>query len=327
MSDKPQYGAIDLMKFISAIVIVALHSSLFAGTGDAEYYFMCFARFAVPFFFTISSFLFWSLSRDIKRFSKRLLILYAVWLLIQSPIVIQRYFVEAENAFLHNLAVFIKNLIFNSTFTASWFIMGLLEAMLITWALRNHKKVLWIMSVVLYSLCISSSLYYGIVNNTCFGVVNRILSGHFPFANSFCAALLFVQVGRHFAENGVVIGKRSLWRLLAISVLLGILEVSLLRDTGWRITDAYVSLIPLSAVIAALTIKSSICISENAAKWMRNSSTILYVSHGLFLFIFGKLLGIPDGARLFGLTLGSCLILSGILISLSKKNEHLKYLY
>lgn len=315
------------MKFISAIVIVALHSSLFAGLGDAEYYFMCFARFAVPFFFTISSFLFWSRSRDIKRFSKRLLILYAVWLLIQSPIVIQRYFIEADHSFLYNLAVFVRNLIFNSTFTASWFIMGLLEAMLITWALRNHKKVLWIMSIILYSLCISSSLYYGVVNNTCFGGLNRALSGHFPFANSFCAAFLFVQVGRHFAENGIEIGTKPLWRMLAICILLAILEVSLLKDSGWRITDSFVSLIPLSVVIVALTIKSSICIPVNAAKWMRKSSTILYVSHGLFLFLFGNLLNIPDGVSLFVYTLGCSLLLSGILISLSKNNEHLKYLY
>lgn len=77
---KKEYKAIDLFKFVASILVVTLHTKPFAWFADVDYYFTCFGRIAVPFFFITTSFFFFNKEKpDIKRYTKRLSILYLLW--------------------------------------------------------------------------------------------------------------------------------------------------------------------------------------------------------------------------------------------------------
>ena len=323
-----QYKTIDILKFVSCIMIVVLHTRPFATFDLLNYYVTCLTRVAVPFFLIVSSFLFWTYSRNIIKFVKRLLLLYAIWLVVNLPIVIINYYIEPATPWYYNTAVLLKNFLFNSTFMASWFIMALAESMLLIWFLRKKVWLPLVVGILLYLPCLSSSMYYGLLGNTSLGGFNNFISGHFPFANSFFAAVIYVALGKLLAERRAWFCKKINIAVTCVFICTAFLEVFLLKDTGWRINDCFVSLVPLSLSISVLSVKIDVkSISEKLAKKLRNVSTVVYVSHGLFIYIYWDCIGIQYGPILFLCVLISSMLLSSAVISLSDKIPVLKYAY
>ena len=125
MQSEPQkikdrhYNAIDLAKFLCAILVVMIHIKPFGKTvshslpaylnfGATNYL----ARIAVPFFFVSAGFL---LFRKVtlehfnyerpKNYMIRMLRLYAIWSLIFFPISLRRFLQDISLACLHNLGM------------------------------------------------------------------------------------------------------------------------------------------------------------------------------------------------------------------------------
>ncbi len=118
---KTQYFAIDLVKFICALLVVTLHIATYAfsnmavdgaaptGHGNIlmlilmPLYFVI-VRVAVPFFFIASSyFLFKKIKacpekrgEFVKKYCLRIFLLYVFWFVVSLPITIDKYFI-AEN--------------------------------------------------------------------------------------------------------------------------------------------------------------------------------------------------------------------------------------
>ena len=69
---RPTYSSVDLVKFIAALLVVALHARPFIFDEDMDYYAICFCRIAVPFFFVATSFFFFLKEKpDIKKYTKK----------------------------------------------------------------------------------------------------------------------------------------------------------------------------------------------------------------------------------------------------------------
>jgi len=94
-----QYNSLDLMKFISAILIIVLHTSPFQSYNALISFGLrnVVTIIAVPFFFCTSGFLLFKklfvLSQDekgkyFKHYIKRLCIMYGLWSLVYFPFVI-----------------------------------------------------------------------------------------------------------------------------------------------------------------------------------------------------------------------------------------------
>lgn len=89
MSERKEYGALDLAKFIAAILIIVLHTHPFSSYSSVlDFGFRSVITvIAVPFFFITSGFLFCSKlnalneekSNYFKRYIKRLGIVYLLW--------------------------------------------------------------------------------------------------------------------------------------------------------------------------------------------------------------------------------------------------------
>ena len=135
------YSAIDLFKFFAAILVVAIHTHPFHDNQVADYVFTCFCRVAVPFFFVFSSFIFYKKDNpDIKRYMVRLLKMYSFWFVVELPFIYERFFINSDHDFILNLGLFIKNLLLQNTFYASWYLTALGEGMLIVYWLERKKK-------------------------------------------------------------------------------------------------------------------------------------------------------------------------------------------
>ena len=82
---KPQNSAIDLMKFVCALLVVGIHTEPFSFSSVLDNAFGFVNRIAVPFFFIASSYFFFMKSLNFHRlghYVKRIFILYAIWFII-----------------------------------------------------------------------------------------------------------------------------------------------------------------------------------------------------------------------------------------------------
>lgn len=140
------YNSIDLFKFIAAILVVAIHTHPFGENPDVDYYFTCFCRIAVPFFFITTSFFFFRKAKpDIKAYTKRLSILYLLWFIIELPLVYYRFFVAFDHPLPIQILNLFRSLFFSNTWAASWYIMASIIAVNIVYFLSrkiNNKNLL-----------------------------------------------------------------------------------------------------------------------------------------------------------------------------------------
>ena len=127
------YQAIDLGRFLCAVLVVAIHFSPFPGGADAEgtpqYVLNYFAgRIPVPFYFLCSGFFaFRGESPDCfcierpKKSTLKLLRLYLTWTIIYLPLNISEFQYD-EAGLNHAILVYLRNLFFTGSYLHLWYL-------------------------------------------------------------------------------------------------------------------------------------------------------------------------------------------------------------
>ena len=91
---KKQYAAVDIAKYVSALLVVCIHTFPFIDINEMlnTYFIQTICRLAVPFFFMISGyFLFRKIHNEeedkdvLKKYLFRLLKIYLIWTVIYLP--------------------------------------------------------------------------------------------------------------------------------------------------------------------------------------------------------------------------------------------------
>ena len=158
-SNNRQVVGFDILKFSLAIVIISLHSSLGAPFLPAPFnnWILNFQNLAVPGFFVISAYLFFSkidvLSEENKinallNYEKRILVLYLLWSVIMLPITLSIHDYLSQGW--HGIIYFVKDFFLGYTFLASWFFGALLVAMPIVFLFRQLPYLLLFFALSLY---------------------------------------------------------------------------------------------------------------------------------------------------------------------------------
>lgn len=150
MSERKQYGVLDLAKFIAAILIIILHTSPFSSYSSIlNFGFRSIVTIiAVPFFFITSGFLFFTKINSIKEdkgvyfknYLKRLGIMYLLWSAV--------YFIFVATDWIRNgvapmdILQYVKRFFFEGSFATIWFLPALMTAISIVYLLRKkcHMK-------------------------------------------------------------------------------------------------------------------------------------------------------------------------------------------
>lgn len=149
-------GTIDLVKFISSLLIVSIHTHPFKSYSEFFdcYFENVFSRVAVCFFFVASGYFFFSRLefendkikkskeniRKLKKYFIRLLILYTVWSLVYLIISLPEWYASgwlSLNAFIDYGISFL----FDSSYYHLWFLISLLYAVPLMYLMLRFIKV------------------------------------------------------------------------------------------------------------------------------------------------------------------------------------------
>ncbi len=337
---RKNYDILDLLKFILSLMVVAVHTNLFPK------YLYPWLRLAVPLFFIISSYLLnikiinspkeekWKI---IGKYLKRLLLYYLFWFIVLLPFTIDRRAVWFNNGIKNGIIICIKQLLFQSTFVASWYITATIIATPIVYKLSekiNDIFLLIVFIIIYFACCIISSYSYLYQN---IDIIKKIISIYTEwFTNpilSFPVAFIFIHLGKLFAEN-----KYKIFNFKTIVYIILSIVFAICLYIEWRYVfkvtktlgnDCYFCIIPLCFSLFALI--KTIDINLKNPKLLRQISNITYPLHGSIAFFISEHL--PEfiktdnqkGIFNFVVTLAIVYTVSFIILKL-EKIKHFKFL-
>lgn len=159
--DKIYYPLIDIIKVISCICIVCIHTRPFEGTCFQDFYARICPTF-VSIFFILSSLMFWNKIKwdttdksVLIKYIKRLFVLYILWSAIFSPIWVYELWKEVGMDIIWVLPL---RILFYRGCSGSWFITSLIYGTIIVYFLNRYLNK----HIVLGSICLVF-LYFGYV--------------------------------------------------------------------------------------------------------------------------------------------------------------------
>ncbi len=320
----------DILKFLMSVLIVATHTSLFSP------YLTPVVRLAVPVFFTLSGYFFFSKVNALENYSdknaylmksvKHNLRLYAFWFVVLSPITfyIRDY---SSLGLLSGVRSILKDFFLASTFQSSWYITALILGLIFVFFLsqRMSNKALIIMGIVFYIPALLSSNYRFVAESgeltvKLYNAFTDIFS--LPCRNFF-VSLIYLSLGKCIAEKEESAFNKKDSLLCLLSFALVISEYLALHFGRVQIkdTDCFIMLPACAYYICKATLPLNVRCSLSGV--LRKVSTISYCLHMPVFMIIGKIcltLDIPDFGNIivFALTLAVTWAVSLMILKLEK---------
>ena len=328
---------IDLVKFILSILIVAMHTQLFCGVIYPV------TRLAVPIFFTLSSYFFFSKqmalpesekNKHFSLFAKRNLTLYLFWFIALLPLTIYigKYY---EGNILASLLKMLKNFFFASTFQVSWYLMALIIGTGIVFLLSKKlsNTSLFIVGILFYCVACLSSNYIFIVlkNDNLLEIYKSVKSVVDLPCRNFIVSVIYIVLGKIIAQTKAhKIGTKKSIIFATVSFALLIAECIIIEKSDVKVydNDCFIFLVPTAFFIVTACVNSAISLPH--AKILRNISTVVYCIHMPVFMVIGKLMSILEVQDKYNLivfsitSLLSCL--AGIVILSLEKRKGLTFL-
>ncbi len=298
MAEKKKYAAIDIMKYVSALLVVCIHTYPFYEVSETfnTYWIQTVCRMAVPFFFVTSGFFFfrkWSsdwqeTKTNLIHYEKRLLKIYLIWTVIYLPYTIWDY--AHANFQLYHIFAYLRDVLLNGSYYHLWFLPALMLATAIVTYLyhrRGLKSVLRI-SIILYIFGYLINVYAPVWES--FTYTNFLLGF---FNKLFTTARNGLFFGPIYVAIGLVLTRTKRLSLRtssigwAISFILLLIEVTIYHRTGILrdLTSMDLMLIPCVYFMV------NWCLASNREykpvyETLRHESLLIYTSHILFAKIF-----------------------------------------
>lgn len=314
-------GAIDITKLIMAILVIGIHTEPFGFNKWLDNAFGICIRFSVPFFFVTSAYLFWKKDKPLKSVLKRIAILYVVWSIIYLPFDIAEL---SRMSFLQILDRFL----WSGNNHALWYLCASIYGFIITYTLLKFltpKSVLIIAVVV---------LVIGTVLTTYSTAVYQLfkinLPNHLRIRNGLFYGFPYITLGMTIAKSdtqGIYASKHKIYIGFFVSLCLFIAECYLFGfHFKAKSTVLWLSLFPCIYFFFEIVLNTTIMLDKSLSITFRKMSTLMYVSHRIFISIFSKY---SSYFLLFVLTVLAAALFSIVIIKLSEKKGFgfLKFLY
>lgn len=265
-AERKQYRAIDIAKFVMAILVVAIHVRPFAGQ-TAFVYDDIIARIADPLFFQITAFLFFEkifaqISGDLRQgmswrmlghYMKRILSLYTAWFVIYAPVVFSRTWRERGDVrgiagLAKMLLALLRKYWLSGYYGAMWFMTALLLAMPLVFILTKYlgPRLCLILSAPWFLLTVAKMEYCTITDGwRMTSYFDSAIYGIFGwYGNGLTYGFFFCALGMWIAYKGQkkagasdvgrqnVSGRENYGLPCLISFLLLVIESHVIRDRG-----------------------------------------------------------------------------------------------
>lgn len=318
---------IDLYKFIGSIMIFAMHASAFQDFGKMQFLWELLSRWAVPVFFMVSSYFLFSSNggavteSHIKKYIKRIGLLYFSWFLYNIPSTLYIRIIAKHSYTLLDWANFIKESLLSSTFTGSWYLVSSVFCAVLLYFLKKRLSMKGIFAIAfgVELLCIFSSAY----GNALPEKIQAVLA-FLDFPLNLFGGLFYFSVGLYFAEHPDAIHKFKEGPVLFVAILsclLYFLEIYMTQTLSvYKTTDQAFLVIPFSISIFILGMRSTIPIRN--ARSLRKISTIVYCAQGNILLAksaVSKIFGIHSSILLFAFCVVSMAFVIFLVFALQKK--------
>lgn len=346
MTTKDHYNAMDVVKFLSAILLVCAHTAS-ERVSLPRMLDLCCSLYiiTVPFFFIASSFLFYkkldSMSESeqklhYKKYSKRIWMMYLAWSLVYFCFIFTKWItngvtIQEVIRYFHHTLVF-------TTYPTLWFLPALWIGVSLVYILKYRLKWsnvgVFVFSLVLY--CIgaigysyhSLSSFLEVINDTYTSVFVTWRNGVF---NAFVYAFLGYQIA--------VVGGTSLKKGIIGTVVWGILFLveafSMKRLVPSADANFLFLLIPFSYYFFSLICKIKLPESRIYIP-LRKMSMLIFVSQRIFLTAIPSVVAYDtisgpwdftdDGVLALGIVLVEVCLLSYLIMIGAKKFRVLNFL-
>lgn len=293
--------AVDALKCCLAIMVVGLHTNLFHGlSGGLNSIAVNGAfRVAVPIFFVLAGYYFYSINtlQKFKSWAKRLIILYAFWMVVYVPF----YYPTFDMFTMLNSTPLLATLAFG--FFHLWYVIGMLMGGALLWLIRDWRaKPLLLVAGVLYVLGVA-------IQYTQHYLVPAIPL--YAYRNFLFFALPMMAIGLAMKKNDFSgVATKTLCLGLAAGLVLLMTEVLLARKY-WGGFDMYLSLIVICPILFALALRVNI---QGHFPGLAIMSSVIYFSHAFFMLVLVQVVGMPNGPGLFFATVAASLALYALVI-------------
>lgn len=299
---KSKYYAIDLMKFISALLVVCIHVGPLLDVDKQANFILVqiISRIAVPFFFVASGFFFFQKvdpSREwndyenlayLKKYIGRLLKIYFIWTILYLPFT---YILIAGDGITSQE---ILRVILDSVFVGSYYHLWFLPALIFSCSIAYFLYTKWglrktiIVAFILYLIGMLGNVYGSLFENTF--LIQTLYKGYMAVfdttRNGLFFGLIFVMIGAYFAHRRIYIRKIGIALLAILTFILLIIEAFLLKQNGFMqdTTSMYFFLIPCVMAMFYLITKLSLK-KRKIYSICRKLSLLIYVIHVMFITI------------------------------------------
>lgn len=337
------YTAIDIAKYISALLVVCIHTfPLYDLSQTANMvWIQAVCRIAVPFFFAVSAFLFFRKIdpskgmketvnvAQLKHYLHRLAVLYGVWTILYLPYTFLLW--RSDGFSLSYLARWIFDLFFNGSYYHLWFLPSLMLGTVIVYVLYTNlrlKKGL-LLTFLLYVIGMLMNVYGDML--AAIPIVQTLYQTYmliFTTArNGIFFTPIFLYIGIYLKEFPGMYTKKEYALGISVCYIALLLEEGLAYFCGMMqdLTSMYLFLIPLVYFLvgALLQIQRS---PSYLSRFFRQSSSLIYVSH--ILFAMPLLHHFPQQHLLvYVITVIASQLLAMLIIALSNRISWLKILY
>ena len=305
-----QYPLLDILKFAFAIVIIGIHSDVFADFKLLDMGFGVFSKLAVPMFFAISGFLFFQTQKHrLGKFIKRsgiLYIIFSVFFFILSCIILN--IAESADFIIITLTRGYRHL---------WFLYALMTGMAVLVLMDrfiSKKQIITAISgILLFAGCFLNT--YGpaanITSETDLFYMG-VFRGIFEALPALTAGMLIARRKKVCRPQLAILGALICFGLFCAETLFVIKQLHVITTICWFFTVPCVYFILLLGT-AESSIKNTL--------FFRKTATLIYLIHPAFVLCLAGI--IPLGLQLFGIACaGSTALAAGVYFLSQKKHGH-----
>lgn len=296
------FNALDLMKFILSLFIIAIHFPPLDSYSSLGSFLFTegLSRIAVPLFFITSGFFFAYKNinnrKSIYIYIRNLIKLYLFWSIIYLPYTIYDWVMNDTNLLL-DILIYIKNFLFVGSFIQLWFFIALAFGILLLIILLKKisiNKTLFI-SFILYIIGVFGDSYYGFLNHipSIKNIYDTYLFIFETTKNGLFFGFFFVTLGYYINIKNIKFTKSIGITGSLLSLLFILAEVLFIKNLDYALDfNMYFSLIPASFFIFIL-IKEIKLPNNPLYSTLRKSSVLIFEIHLLIsalIFVIAHIL-------------------------------------
>lgn len=326
---KENFGYLDIVKFISSIFIIMLHTCLSSDFGETTDWYISHGvfRLVVPFFFVTAGFFYGKKildkKNDIKVVTKNYIIkiLYAFlfWLAIGFPI---EFLNTYDGNFIHTCLLMFQKILFYP-WGALWYLSALMVAIFILSKFYKRGKIVEpvIIGFMLYLFALITNSYFFVVsnNNTISKVIEIYNKVFISPRNGIFVGILFVSLGvllsKLYIEKKMFSKKTNVFMLImSYIILMG--EIIAVRKNLYMEDNSLFLSLPLVAFFLV-----SILIQLKGNKdysILRKYSIALYLVHRPVLAVMERYFDLSQGLICFIICFAITFVICFILVHINK---------